>query len=375
MQINYKINFFFITLIIFLLFVVSIFFSFKQASNIKKIHKKIINSEMSKLNFDIKKDQHGNISIIPGELFGEFQKIGDPIHQQFADQEYILIKLNFKNCKKDIISPLIKYDFNEKSKNKRLDFSRRVKLDKKTLLEDSYISFPVYSTKKDDYNSFFHSIVFQNDEFECFENIYKLDNYKISGIRSFSYFGDKPPSLLLFKKPNFQIGNFEFNEIKNNLSLNFLNLTKDYIEYSYTEIKNQQTPWNFLFHGKRGCKLNNCSFPNNCKINRKSILLEGTPEQVCSIDTDIIFTKKLKMKKNSYIYINGSLIAGQLNFNLFNEKNFFDSVKINKKGNFNILIKVPFNDFFRLSVSNNINLYNYSENNFSLNEIKIFNQN
>jgi len=81
------------------------------------------------------------------------------------------------------------------------------------------------------------------------------------------------------------------------------------------------------------------------------------------------------MKKNSYIYINGSLIAGQLNFNLFNEKNFFDSVKINKKGNFNILIKVPFNDFFRLSVSNNINLYNYSENNFSLNEIKIFNQN
>jgi hypothetical protein len=81
------------------------------------------------------------------------------------------------------------------------------------------------------------------------------------------------------------------------------------------------------------------------------------------------------MNNKNYIYISGNLIAGQIKLNIFNEKNFFRNIKINKKGKFETIIKIPFDDKFRFSISNNINLYNYSENHFYINDLKIFSLN
>ena len=164
------------------LIIIFFFFSYLQNKNITKILEKILKSEKSEVSYTIINDNHENVTILPNKLFNEFQIIGDPIHNQYVSQEYLILKLNFKNCKKNSISPLVSYAFSENSSNKRLDFSRRLFVKKDQLNSSQIISFPIYYTKKDDHDGFFQSIKFQKNEFECFDKIYQIIRVYIQNI-------------------------------------------------------------------------------------------------------------------------------------------------------------------------------------------------
>lgn len=337
-------------------------FEEKQVVN---LYEKVLKLDKIKLSYEIETDEENKFLIKQLNLFNDFLQIGTPNHKQFASQEFLILKLSIDKCKIKNFSFIIKYITSPNSKKKRLNFSRLVKIETAKLLEGNFIMFPVYHTKKDNDEGYFEGILINKKELNCIENIYKLNNVKDLDLKSFSFFGLQSPTFFKnYLTKSTKNRSFEMQSMKN---INVSNIT-----YSKTKLKKEK-PWKFHFRDKRICKINNCEYINVCQKRRDSAVRSYTPETVCSIDNDLVIFQLDKLYKKNKIILEGKLVAGQIKINLFNDNDFFKNQLINKKGKFFQIFEIPSNGSFKLTFSNNINLYDYSEVNFVIDKLFITN--
>mgnify|MGYP003980352293 CR=1 FL=1 len=352
-----------------LLLLTSIFFlilakSFEE-KQIINLYNKVLKIEKNKLLYEIEIKKNDKLLVKPLNLFENFKQISTSNHKQFASQEFIILRINLDKCKMENISFVINYVTNPQGKKKRLNFSRFVKIQTNKLIDGNFIMFPVYHTKKDDDEGYFEGLLINNNEINCIDSMFKLNNIDDLDLKSFSFFGLQSPAF--FKNHNISIEKvslFDQSSAKD--------ITINDIIYSKTKLKNEK-PWKFHFRDYRNCKINNCEYINECVKGRNSAIKNYTPETACSIDSDLIIFELDNLYKKNKIILEGQLVTGKIKINLFDENNFFENEIINKKGKFFQIFQIPIDGNFKLTFSNNISLYDYSEINFIINKLIVVN--
>ena len=316
--------------------------------------------------------------IVPVKVFKKYEtklkQISKSYHKQFASFE--ILKLNLRTekniCPHKNISFLINYKTD--GKLKRLDFTKRIYINMEEYRKNNIIFFPVYYTKKDENIGFFYSLIFHKSYIDCYKSIEKIKDVDKIKLSSFSYFADNQ-NYHFFEDAKKNYGNniLSINDIKLDQFKISKILDKDIILKNYKLDKKNN--FKFNFHAIRNtCDKNNCSFPNECYNNRFSSSIGKSFEPICSVTSDFFLTNKIFLKKNDLISINGKIINGIFKINIISDSNLFYDQIINKKGKFNFLFKSPENNYYQIVFSNFNDLYNYTENNFLINNIEYLNR-
>lgn len=104
---------------------------------------------------------------------------------------------------------------------------------------------------------------------------------------------------------------------------------------------------------------------NNSDI-AKTLFDEGS---TAVIDTDLLITKKFKLKRGDYLVAQGKLFTGGVTFGLIRNKTSQGYVNVTSPGDFSVLIMVQKNGLYSLGISNNVDGYTSLENRFIINKI------
>ncbi|MFA6549658.1 MAG: hypothetical protein WCT39_07025, partial [Candidatus Margulisiibacteriota bacterium] len=107
-------------------------------------------------------------------------------------------------------------------------------------------------------------------------------------------------------------------------------------------------------------------------LNRKNSVVSSTlfaDLSIGTVDTDIIRTKGVWLKKGCYFIARGELRTGGVTFGLIKNKQTSGSISVTNRGPFTIIIEVPMDGTYSLGVANFLDGYTSIENRFVINKM------
>ncbi len=90
---------------------------------------------------------------------------------------------------------------------------------------------------------------------------------------------------------------------------------------------------------------------------------------VAGIDTDLLKTKNIQMKKGDYFIAQGHLYVGGLTLGLIENNQNAGYVNIAERGEFRVLIEAPADGMYSLGLANNLDGYSLLENRITITKI------
>lgn len=266
----------------------------------------------------------------------------------FFKVEELKATFDSKNCSTNTIFLTLRYN----SESPRMNFSRALKL---SLASDSatQLFFPAFFHQSKDplSNNYFVGIEIQKKSLNCFVSISKITN--ISEL----------PILMTLKLPADEPYYKVFQDYKTNKNLKDVNWLSSFEFIFLDKIVSVQRDGMFSISGH---------IEDNIKLNQYfplqgpswSIASKAYPDsQALLVDTDLILTKSLRLKKNSYFVVKGRLFSGGLLFTLLKDgETPIDHKVIGLGGSFDLLFRIPEDGDYNIGISNYVSYYNTLEN-------------
>ena len=276
-----------------------------------------------------------------------------------------------------------------------MNYDRTVKINKSDLQDkNSLVIFPVYrqvmlsglgkeiKPENIDAQAEFEGIEFNKFEKDCFSKVYKLIEYPNNLPKSLSIIGYN-------QKPYFQfLNDTNFYETPKNLKKNVENNIKN---YSFEEIDNSLIEYKSEFFdtntfpskviSNAGSIDNNyCNLRNSVEKNTRFAyeiikdfyFLRSLP---CTNEEDLLWTKEVKLNRGDIFVMEGEIISGGLRAGFINRKDKRAYVQIENKGNFKVMMKIPFNGNYNIGISNYTTLFTYKENHIVINKLGFLKKN
>ena len=396
-KINLSINFIRIRNVIalFIFLFLASFLTFKasknyQKSNFEKILIKLNNLPKEELKTYEKDKAHSTLFKINSDLLFKNKIYPDDSFGLSGNVEHIILEFDFTSCGLETVWPTLRYrNENQHEYRHWMNYDRTVKINKSDLQDkNSLVIFPVYrqvmlsglgkeiKPENIDAQAEFEGIEFNKFEKDCFSKVYKLIEYPNNLPKSLSIIGYN-------QKPYFQfLNDTNFYETPKNLKKNVENNIKN---YSFEEIDNSLIEYKSEFFdtntfpskiiSNAGSIDNNyCNLRNSVEKNTRFAyeiikdfyFLRSLP---CTNEEDLLWTKEVKLNRGDIFVLEGEIISGGLRAGFINRKDNRAYVQIENKGNFKVMMKIPFNGNYNIRISNYTTLFTYKENHIVIKNI------
>tara|TARA_B110000977_G_C11072831_1_gene490169 strand:+ start:2100 stop:3146 length:1047 start_codon:yes stop_codon:yes gene_type:complete len=297
-----------------------------------------------------------------------------------GNKEFIIIN-NFDSLK---FSPLIAVNIiNNSTKvissELKINYSSEVSVDKYKVNYSNYKNFKIYGKSE----SIIYLIPYLSSCFfklkDCKTNtpilqnieILKNKNIEIKGIYSVNI--NNLPfiiELIDFNQKYLFSENEVFSFLKNlfkydSINKNSIDIINDFRIINYFKessiLKNGK-----IKVSKRENSLNLCSGKFNEAIN-----LKPRTVSICGQEFKIIETKKMLINGDNF-HLKGKLYKGSLLVKIENKFGEIITKAVSKKGNFDLVIKIPKSDYFKIEINGILNAYNFPEIKFDINSALVY---
>ncbi len=279
-----------------------------------------------------------------------------------------------KGCGDETVMPVLRYERYPFSG--RPDFSRSMSINLDNQGNGSKrLYFPAIASKEESLGSnYFKGIELSREQVSCLRGLYRVKDTRkleilstviLAESRNYDEFRQ---TLTAWKKDRIYTipENLPPKLANELLTHSFISLAPDDISFCAENVhfasgkciikgyaQPQKDPYNYPLSGRSESSISNILFADI---------------SIAVVDSDLLKTKNVLLKKGDFFVAQGELFSGGLTFGLIRNNQSAGSVRITDQGKFTVLLKVPADGLYSLGLANYLDGYTSLENRIKINK-------
>ena len=299
--------------------------------------------------------------------------------------DYIAADFSNEHCRYNTIWPVLRYQLGNPNLPPSLDFSRLIKIDiDQSNVTDSRLIFPVFATtlttlehgtgRNIIFSTRFAGIEMSPAKASCIGRIYRIKEASKLPLL-LTIIPGKPD--MLYQHLNQEISriytvpsHLDDNHLTRLLKASISPLSLSDVDFKADIVKFNANKWDIRGYAAYPCEDDTrILLKNLCQAEKRLAKTAFAVDYSLDVNTDLLWTKKIKQIKGDYLMVRGDLYAGGVTFGLVKDDRTAGAVTITSPGPFTVIIEVPEDGFYSVGIANELNWCTSLENRFVIHRI------
>jgi len=342
-----------------------------QSNHLQDIFEKYDNAVLHPL--QMVKEPNGSNNILISALGGFV-----PVNKGLA-VEYLVAEFSAEKCSYDTIWPVIRYERSPVSG--RPDFSRTMRVDiDNNPAKNTKVFFPLLAHEINDSpylkGIHFKGLVLPRQQATCLDGLYRVQSPELL------LKGQITPITLTLSPSWEQETRYQElsawetssihtlpalladNIVNELMGQNIMPIRPDNISYWGNTIKFKEQEW--IVKGYASSQKDPYDYPLLDRTSSQFATTLFAEVNISQIDTEILRTKLIFLRKGTHLIVQGRLNVGGITFGLLKDGQSYGYVNVTERGNFSVIITVPEDGAYTIGILNRFSGYDSMENNFHL---------